>query len=120
MDATDPEGLSTQEILGRIHELQEEIFERQDRIAELVKSAGSEEPLAELVDQGEERRKLRHLERLIADWERLVANSRELTEDDLDLVAALVRFVGDLLIVQPEGIDERWLEKLEENLATEG
>jgi hypothetical protein len=110
------ETLTTEEILGRIHKLQEEIFERQERIAGLVDSAGSPEPLAELMHEGEERRKLRHLERLMTDWASLLAHSRELTDDDLDLVAALVRFVGDLLMIQPEGVAERWTGRLEDLL----
>lgn len=108
------ETLSTEEILGRIHKLQEEIFERQEQIASLVESTDSDTPLEELMHEGEEQRKMRYLERLFGDWETLVARSRGLTEDDLDLVAALVRFIGDLLIVQPELVAERWIERLEE------
>ncbi|MEE8525952.1 MAG: hypothetical protein V3T72_18605 [Thermoanaerobaculia bacterium] len=115
MTAGAQEILSTEEILGRIHKLQEEIFERQERIATLVDSAGPAE-LSELMERGEARGKLRHLERLNIDWENMVAHSRELTDDDLDLVAALVRFVGDLLVVQPEGIAERWTGRLEDIL----
>jgi hypothetical protein len=111
--------LSTEEILVRIHELQEEISDRQEQIASLVDSAGSPEPLSELLHQGEERRKMRHLERLLADWESLVVRSRELTDDDLDLVAALVRFVGDLLLIQPDGVAERWVGRLEDILESQ-
>ena len=108
--------LSTREILDQIHELQDEIFEREVEIATLVDSAEHSPPLSGLREAGVERRKIRQLERLIADWNTLVARSRTLTEDDLDLIAALVRFIGDLLIIQPEGVDEHWIGKLEDYL----
>ena len=56
---------------------------------------------------------MRHLERLVADWDGLVARSRAVSEDDIDLVAALVRLVGDLLVVQIDGLDRKWIARLE-------
>ncbi len=107
---------STEEILERIYALQAEISEREEKIARLVEAADDPAPLTELMEDGEERRKLRQLERLFADWDKMVAVSRVVADDDLDLVAALVRFVGDLLIIQPEGVGEKWIEGLEEYL----
>lgn len=60
---------------------------------------------------------MRHLERLVGDWDSLVARSRALSEDDIDLVAALVRLVGDLLVIQHDGLDEKWISRLETYLA---
>ena len=43
--------------------------------------------------------------------------TEEVTEDDIDLVAALVRLVGDLLVVQIDGLDRKWISRLEAYLA---
>ncbi len=105
--------LSVEEIVHRIHELQEEIVEREGRITELVNAGDQSSLLKNLAEDGEERRRVRHLERLVGDWDRLVARSRAVSEDDIDLVAALVRLVGDLLVIQPDGLDTKWISRLE-------
>ncbi len=105
--------LSVDEIIRRIHALQAEIVEREERIAELVNAGGEPTRLQDLVEDGEERRRVRHLERLVGDWDRLVARSRAVSEDDIDLVAALARLVGDLLVIQPDGLDAKWISRLE-------
>ena len=105
--------LSIDEIVARIHALQEEIVEREERITELINASESSSRLEDLVEEGEERRRVRHLERLVGDWDRLVARSRAVSEDDIDLVAALVRLVGDLLVIQPDGLDTKWISRLE-------
>lgn len=113
---SDPKAVSltTEEILERIHLLQGEICDREERIAELVDTAREIRPTLEAeIEDGEERRRIRHLERLMADWDTLVARSRALTDDDLELVAALARLVGDLLAFQPDGLAESWIENLE-------
>lgn len=111
-----PAAKHNDELLEKIHAIQEEIFEREEQIATLLDSAEHPSRLAEAVEEGETRRRLRHLERLLADWDTLVARSRAVTEDDLDLVAAMVRLIGNLLLIQPEGIDASWIAKLEQYL----
>ena len=108
---------SIDEIITRIHQLQEEILERESQIAALVDSAKRPAVLENLVEAGEERRRLRHLEQLVADWDALVARSRAVSEDDIDLVAALVRLVGDLLVIQLDGLDSKWIARLEAYLS---
>ncbi len=105
--------LSIDEIVSRIHALQEEIVEREERITDLINSGQSSSRFESLVEDGEERRRVRHLERLVGDWDRLVARSRAVSEDDIDLVAALVRLVGDLLVIQQDGLDTKWVSRLE-------
>ncbi len=105
--------LSIEEIVDRIHALQKEILEREERIADLVDAGGESSRLEDLVEDDEERRRVRHLERLVGDWDRLVARSRAVSEDDIDLVAALVRLVGDLLMIQQDGLDTKWISRLE-------
>ncbi len=105
--------LSIEEIVDRIHALQEEILEREERIADLLDAGGESSRLEDLVEGGEERRRVRHLERLVGDWDRLVARSRAVSEDDIDLVAALVRLIGDLLMIQQDGLDTKWISRLE-------
>ena len=106
------------EIIDRIHGIQEEIFEREDSIDEMVESAASPEPLETLVEEGHTRRRRLRLGRLRADWEALLENSRALErESDFELAAALVHFVGDLLLMQDEGIDEKWIAKLKAYIA---
>ncbi len=104
------------DVIDEITALQLEILEREERIAELVESAGRPSALKESMDDGEERRRVRHLERLLRDWDTLVARSRAVSEDDIDLVAALVRLVGDLLVIQMDGLDEKWISRLESYL----
>jgi len=105
--------LGLDEVIARIREIQEEILAREEHIAALVDSAERSSVLGELAEEGEEHRRVRHLERLVADWDRLVARSRAVSEDDIDLVAALVRLVGDLLVVQIDGLDTKWIRRLE-------
>ena len=105
--------LSIDEIVARVHALQEQIVEREELIAELIHAGESSSYLEDLVEDGAERRRGRHLERLVGDWDRLVARSRAVSEDDIDLVAALVRLVGDLLVIQPDGLDTKWISRLE-------
>ncbi len=107
------------EVVAKIHTLQEEIVEREVRIAGLVDSVDSSSRLGNLVEDGEERRRVKHLERLIHDWDRLVARSRAVSEDDIDLVAALVRLMGDLLVIQPDGLDTKWISRLEAHIDRE-
>ena len=108
--------LSTAEVIDRVRQLQQEIFEREEQITELVHAAGRPRVLENLVEEADERRRLRHLERLMADWDSLVARSRAVSEDDIDLIAALVRLLGDLLVVQHDGIDSKWIARLESYL----
>ncbi len=107
------------EVVAKIHILQEEIVEREVRIAGLVDSVDTSSRLGSLVEDGEERRRVKHLERLINDWDRLVARSRAVSDDDIDLVAALVRLVGDLLMIQHDGLDTKWISRLESHIERE-
>ncbi len=105
--------LSVDEIVARVHALQEEIVERERRIVDLIDGGEQPSRFEDLVEDGEERRRVLHLERLVGDWDRLVARSRAVSEDDIDLVAALVRLVGDLLVIQQDGLDTKWISRLE-------
>ncbi len=105
--------LTVDEIVAKIHQLQEEIVERERLIVGLVDAAERPPVLEALVEEAEERQRMRHLERLVGDWDGLVARSRALSEDDIDLIAALVRLVGDLLSIQPEGLESKWMSRLE-------
>lgn len=104
-------------IRDQIRQIQREIFEREDSIAELVKSADPPPRLITVIDAEDVDPRLRHLARLIVDWDMLVARSRAVTEDDIELIAAMIRLIGNLLLIQPDGIDERWISKLQEYLA---
>jgi hypothetical protein len=68
------------------------------------------------MEEGDSRRRLEHIERLIIDWDTLVARSRAISEDDIDLIAALASLVSRLLRQQPAAISERWIFKLREYL----
>ncbi len=118
-DPQDMPPLTIDEIVARIHVLQEEIVEREVGIADLVNSVDSPSRLGSLVEDGEEHRRFKHLERLIGDWDRMVARSRAVSEDDIDLAAALVRLVGDLLVIQPDGLDTKWISRLKAHLERE-
>lgn len=105
------------EIVEKVHALQEQIFDLEDEISRLIDTADRPALLSALMEEGENKRRVRHIERLTGDWDSLLARSRAVTDDDLALTAALVRFIGDLLLVQPDGIEEGFLEKLHEYLA---
>ena len=115
----DAPSLSLDEVISQIREVQQEILEREGQIAALVDAAERPSVLGELVEEGEERRRVRHLERLVADWDAMVARSRAVSGDDIDLVAALVRLVGDLLVGQIEGLDRKWITRLESYISTQ-
>ncbi len=100
-----------------IQRLQEEIDDREERISGLVDAVERPLPLSGRMADSDNRRRVEHLERLITDWDTLVARSRAISEDDIDLIVALSRFVGRLLQEQPESIGERWMFKLREYLA---
>ncbi len=118
-DSKAPYPNTIDEIVARIHELQKEIVEREVRIVDLVSSVDTNLELGSLVEDGEERRRIKHLERLIGDWDRMVARSRAVSEDDIDLAAALVRLVGDLLVIQQDGLASKWISRLEAYLEKE-
>ncbi len=108
--------LDAEGIVARIRRLQDQISEHEEKISDLVDSAEPPPRLASLMEQAEVDPRFRHLAQLIADWDILVARSRAVTDDDIELLMAIARLVGDLLAVQPEGIDERWLAKLRDYL----
>ncbi|MEM7352167.1 MAG: hypothetical protein AAF657_15305 [Acidobacteriota bacterium] len=105
--------LAVDDVIAAIQKLQGEILEREEQIAALVEAAERPSVFENLVEEAEERRRMRHLERLVGDWDSLVARSRAVSEDDIDLVAALVRLVGDLLVIQHDGLDTKWVSRLE-------
>lgn len=113
---SEPDRDPNDEIVDQIHEIQEEIFDREDEIDDLIDGAGRPKELVALSDWGQERRKARHRERLLADWNAIVARSRELSDNEFELLSAMVRFVGDLLMAQPEGAEVHWIEQLESYL----
>ncbi len=107
----------TDKLVEKIHEIQEEIFELEDEIDDLVECGDAQESLVAAVEQGQTERRNLHLERLRADWDRMVERSREVSDDrDFELAAALVHFVGEVLASQSEGTDARWVARLREYL----
>ena len=118
-DRKETPAVDIHEVVAQIHALQEEIVEREARITALVDSVDTPSRLGDLLEDSEERRRVKHLERLINDWDRMVARSRAVSDDDIDLVAALVRLVGDLLVIQPDGLDSKWISRLEAHLERE-
>ncbi len=112
--------LSNDELVEKIHEIQEEIFDREDEIDSLVVAAASQEALEDLVGEGETARRRQRLRRLKADWSKMLDNSRSLNSgNDYELAAALVHFVGDVLLAQSDSADIRWIRKLEKYLEGE-
>lgn len=110
---------SVDEISTQIRRLQQEIDEREQRIMELVDTFEPPAALETLAQQSDTPRMARHLARLIVDWENLLAHSHAVSEDDDELLVALVPLVGDLILPQPEGIDERFIFHLKGYLETE-
>jgi hypothetical protein len=107
-------GSAATEAAQGIRRLQQEIDDREERISKLVDAVERPSPLSVRLAAGDNRRRLEHIERLISDWDTLVARSRAISEDDIDLIAALASLVCRLLQEQPAGIGERWIFKLRE------
>ncbi len=108
--------LDAESVAAEIGRLQDEISEREEEISRLVDSAEPPARLAALMEQDEVDPRFRHLAQLIADWDILVARSRAVTDDDLELLTVMNRLIGDMLAIQLEGIDQRWLIKLRDYL----
>ncbi len=104
------------EAIERIHALQDEIFEREEKIFELVDSFEEHPAIVAAVERHKENRQMRLIANLKKDWDTLLSRSRAVTENDMEITAALVHFMGDLLAVQSDGIAERWIERLEDHL----
>ena len=107
------------EILGEINDLDEEISQRVDDLM----GVGQAEPPEALVAFLENLEKgtrvhdtVHHLLKIKEDWDLLYTRICAFNEDDDELLDGLVSCVGDLLLEQPEGIDERWVQNLEEFL----
>jgi hypothetical protein len=116
-DSEDTSTVTADDLVEKIHEIQERIFEREDHIEELVDASEEEESLLDAVEESRLQRRSLHLRRLRTDWDRMVARSRDVSdENDFELAAALVHFIGDILLSQTEGTDIDWIEELREYL----
>ena len=103
-------------IIEEIHGLQEEIYDREDKIFDLVDSFAEHPAIQAAAERHKENRQVRLVANLKKDWDTLLCRSRAVTDDDIEITAALVHFLGDLLAIQPDGIAERWVERLEMHL----
>lgn len=116
-DREDSASATTDDLVEKIHEIQEQIFEREDQIEELVDASDDQDPLLDAVEESRLHRRNLHLKRLRSDWEKMVSRSRGVNgENDFELAAALVHFIGDILISQTEGTDAVWIDELREYL----
>lgn len=122
-NAAAPEGDETLgevlEILGEINDLDEEISRQVDDLMHVSHSDPPEALLAFLKNLEEGTRvhdTVHHLLRIKEDWDLLYTRICAFNEDDEELLEGLVSCMGDLLLEQPEGIDERWIQNLEEFL----
>ena len=114
---TPPATASSEDLVEKIHEIQEEIFDREDQIDEIMDSVDDPDPMLDAVEDSRVYRRNLHLLRLRRDWERMVLRSREANSDnDFELAAALVHFIGDILTSQTEGTGNRWIKELREYL----
>lgn len=107
------------EILGEINDLDEEISRRVDDLMDVSHSEPPEALLAFLDNLEEGTRvhdTVHHLLKIKEDWDLLYTRICAFNEDDEELLDGLVSCMGDLLLEQPEGIDERWIQNLEEFL----
>lgn len=117
MSDIDDTSTATDDLVEKIHEIQEKIFDREDQIEELVDASDDQDPLLDEVEESRVQRRNLHLRRLRGDWDRMVSRSRDVNgENDFELAAALVHFIGDILISQTEGTDAMWIEDLREYL----
>ena len=115
MSDPDDNTADTDNLVEKIHEIQEQIFDREDEIEELVDASDDQDTLLDAVEESREQRRTLHLRRLRTDWDRMVARSRKVNEEnDFELAAALVHFIGDILISQTEGTETDWIEDLRE------
>jgi hypothetical protein len=120
--------LSHDEMADRIRGLQREIAELDEKISlkvdELmtVKLADPPAALKDFMSAMEGSAgypTVQHLLRIKEDWDVLYTRICAFNEDDEELLEGLIPCIGDLLLDQPEGIDERWIHNLEEFLANQ-
>ena len=108
-----------------IRRLLEQIYEREEEISGLVdvlmvrKHDNPPEALkifASAMKGSESHNTIQHLLQVKSDWDTLYTRICAYNEDDSEFLEWLVSCVGDLLLEQPEGIDEKWKANLQEFL----
>lgn len=127
-EATPLEGAALDDVEERIRGLQREIDELDEKISRkvdelmTVKLADPPAALKDFMSAMEGSTgfaTVQHLLRIKEDWDVLYTRICAFNEDDEELLEGLVPCIGDLLLDQPEGIDERWVHNLEEFLVNQ-
>jgi hypothetical protein len=127
-EATPLEGAALDDVEERIRGLQREIDELDEKISRkvdelmTVKLADPPAALKDFMSAMEGSTgfaTVQHLLRIKEDWDVLYTRICAFNEDDEELLEGLVPCIGDLLLDQPEGIDERWIHNLEEFLVNQ-
>lgn len=116
----------TEELLEHIREIQEEIVELDEDISRQVDAVVAlrrEHPpealrhvMAALDEEEDEesRRTFQFLLRVKEDWDALYTRICAFNDDDEELLEGLLYCVGDMLLAQPVGMDQRWIRHLEQ------
>lgn len=119
---------TVEEAEDRIRGLQREIVELDERISAKVdelmsiKLADPPDALKDFMTamkDSEGYRTVQHLLKIKEDWDVLYTRICAFNEDDEELLEGLIPCIGDLLLEQPDGIDERWIHNLEEFVANQ-
>ncbi|HEX9737522.1 MAG TPA: hypothetical protein VGG06_36640 [Thermoanaerobaculia bacterium] len=127
-EATPLEGAALDDVEERIRGLQREIDELDEKISRkvdelmTVKLADPPAALKDFMSAMEGSTgfaTVQHLLRIKEDWDVLYTRICAFNEDDEELLEGLIPCIGDLLLDQPEGIDERWVHNLEEFLVNQ-
>lgn len=117
---------ATEELLEHIREIQEEIVELDEDISRQVDAVVATrrdhppEALRQVMaaleeeDDEESRRTFQFLLRIKEDWDALYTRICAFNDDDEELLEGLLYCVGDMLLAQPEGMDRRWIQHLED------
>ncbi len=117
--------LTQEETADQVRRLHKEINERDEDISEwvdtLMEDKRSNPPEAlkafeEAVSGTEAEEMIQHLLRLKLDWDTMFTRICAYNEDDDEFLDWLLELVGDLLLEQYEGIDEKWMSNLQEFL----
>ena len=127
-EATPLDGAPLDDVADRIRGLQREIHDLDEKISlkvdELMTVKLADPPAAlkdfmSAMESSDGYPTVQHLLRIKEDWDVLYTRVCAFNENDDELLEGLIPCIGDLLLDQPEGIDERWIHNLEEFLVNQ-
>ncbi len=117
-DSLDQAAEEIRRLLEQIHERDEEI----SGLVDILMTRKRDNPpealkiFASAMKGSESHDTIEHLLQVKSDWDTMYTRICAYNEDDSEFLDWLISCVGDLLLEQPEGIDEKWKSNLRDFL----